>query len=509
MSYNDAIEEFRSYLAPSEKKYDLEEFINFLTNTMGNTELYNILKEDKLQVFKIFINNKNNLKYILKEENFIGVLFILLENGSINIFNLLSNKYKMLDLLNTINADEILHHVMIGYYNFMNNNEKSTNNIPLIFQNCIINKIDMQKHINECNSYNTTLLFEAIISKNVELIDFLITKCGADINLPIDINGTRIYPIHIAIMTGDVKIVEFLFKKGVNMNQTLNLPNTKIHPYELVFTLDKTSEFDNFFKKIGIKTNSLARISSTSKKFFNEINNNFLIWAVDFNNLLFTRFLIENYDMNLNIKDKYGYTPLHIACECGNLPIVQCLVEKGADIEEKDECRRNFLHLVCKQGNLPIAQYLIEKGVNIEEKDDEGKTPLHTVCEYPYITTINLLPVAQCLILEGADIEARDNREETPLHLAASHDNLFMVIYLVKNGADMEARDKNRRTPYMLASNREFDDNIISYLKGEEEDEDLQYSIAQVDNFMRTGKIVPEEKLEEEREYSDSSSHEL
>ena len=119
--------------------------------------------------------------------------------------------------------------------------------------------------------------FEAIISRNTELVNFLITKYGADVNLPIDINGIKVYPVHMAIVIGDIKILMLLFKKGTDVKQTLNLPNVKISPYELVFTLDKSSEFDNFFKKIGIKTTSSARISSTFKKFLNEINNNFLI----------------------------------------------------------------------------------------------------------------------------------------------------------------------------------------------------------------------------------------
>ena len=52
--------------------------------------------------------------------------------------------------------------------------------------------------------------------------------------------------------------------------------------------------------------------------------------------------------VNINAKDTDEQTPLHIACEKGHLPIVEYLLEKGADIEAKDKWQNTPLHFSFK-----------------------------------------------------------------------------------------------------------------------------------------------------------------
>ena len=47
------------------------------------------------------------------------------------------------------------------------------------------------------------------------------------------------------------------------------------------------------------------------------------------------------------------------------------LIEKDANTDEKDEYQRTTLHYACGSGNLPIVQFLIEKGANIEAKQKD------------------------------------------------------------------------------------------------------------------------------------------
>ncbi|KAI9304574.1 ankyrin repeat-containing domain protein, partial [Cunninghamella echinulata] len=52
-------------------------------------------------------------------------------------------------------------------------------------------------------------------------------------------------------------------------------------------------------------------------------------------------------------------TPLMLASNCGHLETVQCLVENGADPEAIDKYGRTPLHLACIQGHYDIVHYLL------------------------------------------------------------------------------------------------------------------------------------------------------
>ena len=95
----------------------------------------------------------------------------------------------------------------------------------------------------------------------------------------------------------------------------------------------------------------------------------------------------------------HGRTCLHSSSEIDYLPIVQYLnekggnidakdndeklifilylIEKGANIEAKNHNQKTPLHVACENGNIQIVQYLIEKGADIEAKDKDQNTPLH------------------------------------------------------------------------------------------------------------------------------------
>ena len=55
---------------------------------------------------------------------------------------------------------------------------------------------------------------------------------------------------------------------------------------------------------------------------------------------------------------------LHIACQKGQLEIVQSLVEKGANIEAKDKSEKTPLHIASTRVNTDVVNYLILKGAN-------------------------------------------------------------------------------------------------------------------------------------------------
>ena len=81
---------------------------------------------------------------------------------------------------------------------------------------------------------------------------------------------------------------------------------------------------------------------------------------------------------------------IFIAAKEGKLSSIQNLIEKeGIDINKQVEKNYNdliiykgdtALHVACEKGHLPVVQYLIEKGANIEAKDKDQRTTLYITC---------------------------------------------------------------------------------------------------------------------------------
>ena len=69
----------------------------------------------------------------------------------------------------------------------------------------------------------------------------------------------------------------------------------------------------------------------------------------------------------------------------GSLPIVQCLIQNGANIEAKDDEQRTPLHIASYYGATDVVRYLLSKGANKKAKCNGlffHKTPYDIVCGY-------------------------------------------------------------------------------------------------------------------------------
>ncbi|QIT36090.1 ankyrin repeat domain-containing protein [Wolbachia endosymbiont of Brugia pahangi] len=65
----------------------------------------------------------------------------------------------------------------------------------------------------------------------------------------------------------------------------------------------------------------------------------------------------------VNVKNKKGSTPLHIAALCGSFRITECLINKVADA--KNRGNQTPLHFAIESEKLKVVEFFIEKGINI------------------------------------------------------------------------------------------------------------------------------------------------
>jgi ankyrin repeat protein len=66
--------------------------------------------------------------------------------------------------------------------------------------------------------------------------------------------------------------------------------------------------------------------------------------------------------------------------------MVQSLLNKGADVNCRQDDLRTPLHLAAYYGELKVARVLVEHKADVNSQDKEGKTPLHYCLKTPVVT---------------------------------------------------------------------------------------------------------------------------
>ena len=85
---------------------------------------------------------------------------------------------------------------------------------------------------------------------------------------------------------------------------------------------------------------------------------------------------------DVDAKDKYGYTPLHLAVRGDNIEIAKLLIVSGADVRAYSDNGFTPLHEAVFCDNIELAKLLIASGADVEAKDRPlGRTPLYWAWE--------------------------------------------------------------------------------------------------------------------------------
>ena len=71
-----------------------------------------------------------------------------------------------------------------------------------------------------------------------------------------------------------------------------------------------------------------------------------------------------------------GQTALHWAAYDGRIDMARQLIEKGANVNAKDDYQATPLHFAAEVGRIDIARLLIENGADLNAEDLDKKKPL-------------------------------------------------------------------------------------------------------------------------------------
>lgn len=209
--------------------------------------------------------------------------------------------------------------------------------------------------------------------------------------------------------------------------------------------------------------------------------------AAEGGQVLEVRKILRNPNADVNAKDQYGCTPLHLA---SSVEVAKRLVnDKRVDHYAEDYEGRTALHYAVLKRRLGVVKVLLEANVDKTLEDDNGKTATFYACECPaalwmlkygvdtevravdHLDNTGLIQMAWLGDVEGckffleqsATVNARNALGETALTEACRHGDLGVTELLLRAGADTEiCADKDWTA--LLQAIRDGRENVVPVL---------------------------------------------
>ena len=166
---------------------------------------------------------------------------------------------------------------------------------------------------------------------------------------------------------------------------------------------------------------------------------------------------------DINLSDKKGNTPLHVACKLGHCSTVQFLIaDQRCQFKARNRDGESPLHTASEHGHLDTVKVLVSsKECDLNIQDERGNTPLHTACKHGHHSTVEFLVADQ-----RCQFKARNRDGESPLHTASEHGNLDTVKVLVsRTECDINIQDERGNTPLHLACHMKAQNIVKSLLQ--------------------------------------------
>lgn len=125
--------------------------------------------------------------------------------------------------------------------------------------------------------------------------------------------------------------------------------------------------------------------------------------------------------------------------------LMDLLLAKGADVDEKTNNGQTALHFAASKSNLDTARKLIANKASARVKDKRGQLPLHRAAAVGHV------PITKLLLENRSPVNATDIDSCTALHHACAEGHGDTALVLLKAGAETDKRDGNGKLAIDLA----------------------------------------------------------
>jgi ankyrin repeat protein len=258
-----------------------------------------------------------------------------------------------------------------------------------------------------------------------------------------DINGHT--PLHLAVMKKNYELIELLIDSEYGLNSQDNKLRTPFH--------------------LAIENNILSEIFELECDFdpvdFNlrdHTGNTVLHYTIDKEDLDSLEYLIEH-DLNFTIRNKLGFTPLHIAVLVGNLSIVKMVYNHYEELFIKNANNETVLETAKCMAELMDKQIKESPDTNVYA--DIYKYLYSSLCLFHYID-YDIDKLIEIIENENIDVNVKYRNGPSILYIAALRNDYELVEFLIDNNADINTRYLQKPLLSYLAENGEME--MFSYL---------------------------------------------
>lgn len=349
--------------------------------------------------------------------------------------------------------------------------------------------VDARADLNRMSSDSILPIYQALISKRCDFVDYLFKK-GANVNnkylfrgavldtccgflkkmLPQykgnikDIDETGFAPIHYAISAGTKETIDALISKGANINLKTSNGQTAL-------MLAVSSKRSSYLVPLLIKKG--AKINDTTNDGFNLAH-----YAAQSDNIEIMKMIFDK-KIDINKKSAKGVQPIITAIDKKSFKVATFLLEKGCSLDNP-----KLMDYACARGANEIIKVLNSKGLNINNAnkrriiDSDNEETVRWAVKNNVIepnamfdNKFSFLALAvsdscynsaKVLLESGGNINTKISTS-TLLHIAVQHKDTKMASLLISKGIKIDEFDSDGYTPFMSAA-YSGDINMMEYL---------------------------------------------